>query len=1708
MPKTDSLNFASIGMSQDEHYLNLSEKNYAYALNASIEDFNGGIPFIKNTHSNILAIEPPEGYSIVGRLVIPEQERALLFLVNTITGNSEIGEYLNCNYQDRTDTASSLPCTDCNNAANKENIPLEKIVQTPYCNYYQIISANCLNFNIDYPVDIEYRITDCGVNIYFTDDNEERRYLYFDYVDGTPDGHLKVQQHFFTVTGFEDNECAQPIYSNELDCNKIKYNPIYEKPCIDVIDVISGGNLKSGVYQALVAYADVVGNPLVPYTQASNPVPIRTKDITVVTDYITDSAIKFRINNIELSNVFSYYNLVIAQTIENFTEFILVGTFPITTSDFVYTGNNPLAVKLAANEIFFKRPYYRTARTITKSNDYLFFTGLKEYLKYNLQPYAETIKLYWETIAIPEAAYKDPKNTTKFRTYQRDEVYAFALVLEADNGEELCSLHIPAPSKDYFNTYYDIDVDEIVNNNDIITDTSCEPHDRNKLWQVYNIGRVLGTPHEFTENCEMPVTWEYGEFSYWESTEKYPNNPLIWGNLCGKPIRHHKMPDNCITHIHDGKDGNKTYEENNIVYPIGIRIDHLSVKQLLNDALNNNVISQEQFDRIGSYRLVRANRVGNKSVVAKGLLYDLWDYDKFGKKYYYSNYPYNDLRRDIYISNTAATYDTPDSNPAPYANQFRPSGRYTFHSPDTHFTNPRIGSEIKLETLEYGESEGFFNEAQDQAKYKFLSTASYLLALSSGVAAALSSIDKECTTYTTKSATKEIQDKNGFNYVTEGGAAANTLTPGDVVVGTGTSGTSGSINTKMDGKKKDTSIGTIREDYNNAYGDTEFKPYNRTTGSNKAESAVNVESFTKTTCTGSTYQELNNVGILSALTGGTGFGESLQGAFYKISLGLFEMKKILDLIEALVPLKNFALQYNSTGKYNNYKCVPNEIGDKIRPIKRSAYLDPIVQTIDEDIDTLTNKFTTVNVNNLNRESSVYVHIDYDHPSKLLPSPSIIDTSRYVLGEKGSYTDVNKRFDTSISSYYASIKNYVPDQYSNILKLEYLETGACSIPIIDKIINEETIPETKLVFGGDTFINRFALKRKMPFFLQTRFKQLDEADVRYQDLGNVGYPNFYFNSESTLMENIQDLSISKLIGLANPVKLAQFFGVGRNRFDVDTTNSKFFYQDGKIYLYSYGIPYFMVESDVNVDYRHGQNNKEEDFYPHQKNLEDWLQEKNVPITEDNTYFYNTTFSKQNKESYICTNQPDYNPDKLCKSEFPQRLIYSEQNPNSGSSYDNWLIFKANNYNDFPLSNGALVSADGIENDKVLVRFENASSIFAAYDTIQTDANTIQVGTGGIFKSRPREFAVTDLGYSGSQHRSILRTEYGHIWADARRGQVFVLANGGGGLDEVSKNGMKNWFKDNLPFAINKHFPEISKEDIDNNFKGIGLHLSFDKRFSRFFITKLDYARIDTKIKYNTLLKEFFYRSTSNQYIKVELTDTRYFCNKSWTLSYNFLTKSWVSFHSFTPNVYIDWLNYFQSAKNNRIWSHGISNKSYQVYYGKLEPFIIETHSKPDLTYNYLNNIEFSLDTIRYHNEFDSYYNDTINFNKAIVYNTKQCSGLLNLVPTDPEDMSTIGVYPRLVQKGIEIETKNSEGIWSFNDFYDCTTNQYTNLPFFTNNCANSLKELNNKSITYLKDDFNKPLLRNSFHNVMFINDKYSNYSFIFKFANNSQNKSFR
>jgi hypothetical protein len=169
--------------------------------------------------------------------------------------------------------------------------------------------------------------------------------------------------------------------------------------------------------------------------------------------------------------------------------------------------------------------------------------------------------------------------------------------------------------------------------------------------------------------------------------------------------------------------------------------------------------------------------------------------------------------------------------------------------------------------------------------------------------------------------------------------------------------------------------------------------------------------------------------------------------------------------------------------------------------------------------------------------------------------------------------------------------------------------------------------------------------------------------------------------------------------------------------------------------------------------------------------------------------------------------------------------------------------------------------------------------------------------------------------------LLKIPQGQVSVDAKRGQVFLIS----GTQAVDLSGfgsgLNRFFTDHLAFEILRYFPEVPT---DNHFTGIGLHGVFDSKYDRVLITKLDYVPKSKDVKYDAVKREFYvetqYRMPSEDLIysvvreRVYLTDEKYFCNKSWTVSFNFNTKSWISFHSYIPNWYIGENNFFYSGLN--------------------------------------------------------------------------------------------------------------------------------------------------------------------------------------------------
>ena len=1454
-------NVARTGLNMDQTLNQVQQGQLTYALNAAVENFDSNSVNYQNEPGNELCLNFPEDYHLIGEHAILEQNKHIFFLTNPDTGDSEIG------YMDNND-----------------------------CIYHTYISGTCLNFNINYPIHkAVHKITNCTTEVYWTDGLNPRRYID---LNNPP---YKIEPG----TAVCDNKTIK-----ELDCNKLKVQPNFTIPELTVVDVVNGGNLIAGTYQFAIQYCDVAGDPYTSYYSITNPTPIAITTITTADfNYPVGRSIVLDITNIDVTGYFKYYNIAVIKTVNDITSVELVGTYFIDDNynQITYSGQNQTQIRLTINDIFEKFPYYEIAQDLTAVQDVLVWDNITSIDRINYQQIANQITLQWQTYKLPaDENYADPINATNLRGYLRDEVYAFEIVFLLNNGKQTDGFHIPGRVA----TPNDLTVVNRLTNDDFIGEGNTAPY-----WKIYNTASV--TADATGDPIGNATPYKYGEFAYWESTDVYPCNEAVWGDLADQPIRHHKFPDVLVSPIfesatptigYNGKYTNLVMQDQ-IIYPIGVRIDVENVYRLITESS----LTQDQKDSIVGFKIVRGNRSTNTSIVAKGILRNVGEYEREGTSYYFPNYPYNDLRVDPFLlignnafdavcrqyeivvsaATTTLTYYSCDTG-LPITETVTIGQRVNVCS--TTFPTLSHSTDGTITATNYSTWDLCTNAGAAGNRFSYIppTTGIQTLIWVSG-----NLFEQHCIRVDsiTKPVHVEGNNKYEINFITEHTGNLNCTVSVDQL--------DAYNNTKSPYRfvfnSPETSfgkpfLGSVLKLENAIYG-----------GGHAHFVQVQKNAMYKLLSKEAQEDALKSSNAIAGIT--TDFNPTAMFTAYQAYLQIY--------INGITR-RNYAKSYNSIAKYNYWAPIENDLGVKQRELDLYQYLIPGVQNVGDDL----------NINNFNRESSVYLKtIDTKEGSSVtsLPYPNetpsllagtiplIDDESRFTLSEKSNCLKPENEFDISTVTYYASLKNIARNQWGQIYSYETIDTGFQNLRV--EAAGYQTI------FGGDTFINKFSFKTKLPFFIDNRVGAPDDSDIFYDEIGNVAYPKYWHSARSILY----DYAVTNTTAVPDPI-MKNIISIKAHNFDCANSQAegspgRTFY-DGSFYLFAYGIPTFYCETAVNVDLRQAFNNREGDFFPHVSTgiPDQWFQESFVPIAQDNTYYYNTTFSKQNKENYFSHLPIDWNGNQ-CYTNFPFRAIYSDrQQSYTDNRINSWLIYRPISFFDFPQNYGDLVSLDGIQNRAILARFENKSLLYNTLLTVETsNPQAAYLGNDTLFRSAPPiDFAETDLGYVGAQNKMLLKIPQGQITVDAKRGQVFLIA--GNQAQDLSAfgSGLNRFFTDHLAFEILRYFPDVNT---DNHFNGIGLHGVYDSKYDRVIISKLDYipqTGMDGKIKYDADLQKFYINKpfgdlSIRQY--VDLNDVQYFCNKSWTLSFNVNTRSWVSFHSYIPNFYIAENNFFYSGLNS-------------------------------------------------------------------------------------------------------------------------------------------------------------------------------------------------
>lgn len=1470
------------------------------AQNAVVTNFDGKKVAYQNEQGNVVSITTiPKEFIILHAENVLELNQTYFWLVTKDNSKSEIG-FVNHN----------------------DNI---------YHPLIQDTNTDKLNFNIAHPIHkVVVKVTNCSTQFYWTDGLNFRRYL------DLQDLPWKTQYN-------PDNPSIPIPLVGDLDVNKMLVQPNFSLPTIEDIEISEDGNIIEGSYQFGIQYSNSKGESYTSVYNVSNPIAISDNSIATLDKKIpTSKAIRFKVNNIDTTGLFEYYNIIVFETIADVTTPKLLGTYPTSIVDRVitYTGNTQQNEPLSMIEVMEEFPYYDVAQDLTTSKNSLIWIDLKEQEEINYQKIWSKVKLYWVTYAIPYNEYEgytsNNANTADYRSFLRDEVYPIHGSFFLTNGKKTNSHPLIGREATYYDTVpIPVTSSDLINFSD--KDPNCSTPEEQPRWKIYNTGSKIGYCQEYIDyiasgadpNCYVGP-YEYGEFAYWESERRYPNNVSIWGDLADQPIRHFKFPDANITYHYDNNStDSKSYQHT--IYPIGIKIDEVSLK----DAIEQSDLTEDQKRRIKGFKLQHGNRSvpGNKSIIAKGLLNNVGVTKYDDKIQYFGNYPYNDLRPDPFFTKEKIKAHSGYS-PHMSINAFNTKiskERFLLYSPDTLFTNPPLtNGYLKIDSIEYGHSYGHFKKVLDNAEYKFLTRQMLYACIGIGMTTSITlgvgtfgspSFDTSKMIPGYNDAYKIFQDlapftNFGLTYHSLGLYNKHYIVPNEgnkirninyvrYVTDGQNSVEDSDINLNHFRREKSVYINVSDSLlFPHEYDNTIPRDTSRYCLSDCKEDNTTFETF---------LTEVVN-------TGGSTITDEDISMMYDIS----------DTFNELYPSYKFTLNeintsdvpqvgntYNLQGSIYQFSIYDVQTAiSSSDPTKSSGYIEGVLENKDDQwIESSSG--TLILIGSTTSSSLVYDSLSLVDTSD---DPSIIDvslvrqhlqefidiladptnSSSYINTFNNTYSfeyesikelilyvfnskviknngELNKKFiekerSNSICSYYGALKKVNSIQWGDINTYEIIDMGKYVV-----INNDFTLSRSPYFFGGDTFINRFSFKIKQQFFFNTTVgdKYDDQTGINYDELGVINYPMFWLSTSPEdfkidIEEEVNRLikQVNKIPGIggsgtfggkvwstvrffltagAAPVfmvghllfkifkEIYKHLGIGNTNLDLYFEKS--FIEQGIMYLYSYGNPYFFVESEVNLDMRKATNEKEGNFFPRVSKWipDDWLQEVNVPIAFDNTYYYNKSLSKQHHETSYSSLRVDWDPNKTCLYQYPNRAIYSDLS-SLEETKNNWLVYRPLSYFDFPKDYGTITAIDGLDNGAVLVRYYNHSQL---YDTMTTiDANAplrVYLGNDMMFKSSPPvDLKKTKTGYAGSQHKFLLSTEFGNITADSERGQILLL--NGTNYEELSAIYTEEWFNNNLSFRIKQLFPTIN---IDNHFRNIGLHGVYDYLYKRALITKRDY-----------------------------------------------------------------------------------------------------------------------------------------------------------------------------------------------------------------------------------------------------------------------------
>lgn len=214
----------------------------------------------------------------------------------------------------------------------------------------------------------------------------------------------------------------------------------------------------------------------------------------------------------------------------------------------------------------------------------------------------------------------------------------------------------------------------------------------------------------------------------------------------------------------------------------------------------------------------------------------------------------------------------------------------------------------------------------------------------------------------------------------------------------------------------------------------------------------------------------------------------------------------------------------------------------------------------------------------------------------------------------------------------------------------------------------------------------------------------------------------------------------------------------------------------------------------------------------------------------------------------------------------------------------------------------------------------------------------------------------------------------------------------------------------------------------------------------------------------------------------------------------------------PITLLDYVNTnFSVYKTSATYKHLTNVKTYNFYYNQIHPYILEYSNSYTFQDELLQNVKNYSKVFLYTSNKDNLYDNNLKiqiddkwFNKAIVYNGQQSSGLLELIQKPKNNMAAKLQYPKYKQFSKEILYTKTDNFYQFNTFWALQKDNQQSL--FLNSCKSLSidKVINTKNMDYGPKSFKKATLRAKDIKIRLILDNTSDVHIVSQFQiNNTQ-----